>query len=88
MIDTARVVHGQGRILFGGEVYPPFLLLSLIRESDMRLFIRVLPLVLVLLLSGCSEPTIDASSEEAFYRSAGRMAEALPPQIARFLTRR
>ncbi len=44
----------------------------------MFISMRVVSLVLVLLLSGCSEPAVDASSEDAFYRSAGRMAQALP----------
>ncbi|QFU00984.1 hypothetical protein FIU83_04985 [Halomonas sp. THAF5a] len=43
----------------------------------MHISIRVLMLGMVLLLSGCSEPTVDASSEDAFYRSTGSMAEAL-----------
>ena len=32
-----------------------------------------------LLLAGCSEPTIDGSSERAFYTSSARMGEKLSP---------
>ncbi|MCE0733506.1 hypothetical protein LWH48_12030 [Halomonas sp. G15] len=40
--------------------------------------IVVIPaLGLGLLLAGCSDPTIDASSEEAFYQSSGKILESL-----------
>jgi len=44
----------------------------------MHNFIRDLMPGLILLSSGSSEPTVDAFSEDPFYRATGRMTEALP----------
>jgi hypothetical protein len=39
----------------------------------------VFVLAVGLLLAGCSEPTIDGSSERAFHDSAAKVASGLPP---------
>ncbi|MCE0732455.1 hypothetical protein LWH48_06515 [Halomonas sp. G15] len=44
----------------------------------MQTILRILALTSFLLLVGCGEPTINGSSEDDFYHSAGRMALSLP----------
>lgn len=50
----------------------------MVRTMQTRL--PILALTSFLLLAGCGEPTIDGSSEDDFYHSAGRVALSLPAE--------